>query len=113
MSTIRNLKNQESFPFGLEFRNYWIFTKGIIPPNLDRKYLVRLEISENLDTPREVALVLVFVNSEKCRSIRKLKFPEIQTKIFLQMESAIGLSLARAFLIVFLVAISVAILSGI
>ena len=78
---------------------------GTIPPNLVRKYLVRLEISENLDTPREVVLVLVFVNSGKCRSIRKLKFPEIQTKIFLQMESAI--------LIVFLVTISVAILSGI
>ena len=73
---------------------------GNIPPNLDRKYLVRLEISENLDTPREVVLVLMFVNSGKCRSIRKLKslnFPEIQTRIFLQMESAIGLSLARAF----------------
>ena len=113
MYTIRNLKNQESFPFSLEFRNYWIFTKGTIPPNLGRKYLVRLEISENLDTTREVALVLVFVNSGKCRSIRKLKFPVIQTKIFLQMESPIGLSLARAFLIVFLVTISVAILSGI
>ena len=36
---------------------------GTIPPNLDRKYPVRLEISENLDTPREVVLVLVFVNS--------------------------------------------------
>ena len=47
-----------------------------ILPNLDRKYLVRLEISENLDTRREVALVLVFVNSGKSRSIRKLKFPE-------------------------------------
>ena len=80
---------------------------------LDRKYLVRLEYSENLDTPREAALVLVFANLRKCRSIRKLKLPEIQTKIFLQMESAIGLSLARAFLIVFLVTISVAILSGI
>ena len=70
---------------------------GTIPPNLDRKYPARLEISENLDTPREVVLVLVFVNSGKCRSIRKLNFPEIQTRIFLQMESAIGLSLARAF----------------
>ena len=78
---------------------------GTIPTNLDRKYLVRLEISENLDTPREVVLVLVFVNSGKCRSIRKLNFPEIQTRIFLQMESAIGLSLARAFLIVFFVTI--------
>ena len=78
---------------------------GTIPPNLDRKYLVRLEISENLDTPREVVLVLVFVNSGKCRSIRNLNFPEIQTRIFLQMESAIGLSLACAFLIVFLVTI--------
>ena len=103
MSTIRNLKNQESFPFSLEFRNYSIFTKGTIPPNLDR--VVRLEISENLDTPREVVLVLVFVISGKCCSIRKLKFPQIQTKIFLQMESAIGLSLARAFLIVFLITI--------
>ena len=70
---------------------------GTIPPNLDRKYPVRLEISENLDTRREVVLVLVFVNSGKCRSIRKLNFPEIQTRIFLQMETAIGLSLARAF----------------
>ena len=35
----------------------------------------------------------------------KLKFSEIQTKIFLQIESAIGLSLARAFLIVFLITI--------
>ena len=86
---------------------------GTIPPNLVRKYLVRLEISENLDTPREVVLVLVFVNSGKCRSIRNLNFPEIQTRIFLHMESAIGLSLARAFLIVFLVTISIAILSGI
>ena len=78
---------------------------GTIPPNLVRKYLVRLEISENLDTPREVVLVLVFVNSGKCRSIRNLNFPEIQTRIFLQMESAIGLSLARAFLIVLLITI--------
>ena len=66
---------------------------------------MRLEISENLDTRREVALVLVFINSGKCRFIRKLKFPEIQTKIFLQMENAIGLSLARVFLIVFLITI--------
>ena len=97
MSTIRNLKNQESFPFSLKFRNYWISTMGNIPPNLDQKYLVRLEISKNLDTPRKVVLVLVFVNSGKCCSIRKLKslnFLEIQTRIFLQMESA--------FLIVFL-----------
>ena len=80
---------------------------GTIPPNLDRKYPVRLEISETLDTRREleVVLVLVFVNSGKCRSIRKLNFPEIQTRIFLQMESTIGLSLARAFLIVFLITI--------
>ena len=70
---------------------------GTIPPNLDRNNPVRLEISENLDTSREVVLVLVFVISGKCRSIRKLNFPEIQTRIFLQMESAIGLSLARAF----------------
>ena len=44
-----------------------------------------------------VVVVLVFVNSGKCRSISNLKFPEIQTRIFLQMESAIGLSLASAF----------------
>ena len=47
----------------------------------------------------------MFVNSGKCRSIRKLKIREIHTKIFLQMESAIGLSLARAFLIIFLITI--------
>ena len=65
-----------------------------ILPNLDRKYLVRIEISENLHTRREVALALVFVNSGNYRSIRKLNFAEIQTRIFLQLESAIGLSLA-------------------
>ena len=65
-------------------RNYWISTKGIVPPNLDRKFLVRHEISENLDIPCEVDLM--FVNSGKCCSIRKLKFLEIQPRIFHRMN---------------------------
>ena len=76
---------------------FWVSTKRKIAPNLEWKFLVRPEISENLDTPRQVALVLA--NSLKCCSIRKLKFPEIETRIFLQMESVIGISFARAFFI--------------
>ena len=59
------------------------------------------EIFENLDTPREI--VLVFLNSRKCSSTRQFRFPEIQTGIFHPMESDIGFSLVRAFLIVFLI----------
>ena len=43
---------------------------------------------------------------QKCSSIRQWKFPEIQIGIFHRMESAIGFSLVRAFLIVFLITIS-------
>jgi len=39
------------------------------------------------------------------QTIRQWKFPEIQTRIFQGMESAIGLSLVRAFLIIFLITI--------
>ena len=74
-----------------------ISTKRTIPPKLNRKFLVRLEIVENLDTPREV--VLVFVNSGRCCSIRELTgFKKFKPDFFSKWKVPMhGLSLARAF----------------
>ena len=69
--------------------------------NLDRKFLVRLEIAENFETPREV--VLVFVNSGRCCSIGELTgFRKFKPDFFPKWKVPLhSLSLARAFLIFF------------
>ena len=61
------------------------------------KFLVRLDIAENLDTPREV--VLVFINSGRCCSIELTGFLKFKPDFFSKWKVPLhGLSLARAFL---------------